>query len=360
MPYRFTSSETFQDGLIRIGIEQINRARSTLGKDVADKAIHETRKSIKRLRALLRLVRSGIGEEAFAEMNTRLRDVARDLSGARDSSVLLATIERLSAAHPELAPMKAKLRPGLLVRASPTAAGCKPDLLTSARTALGDARQAWKSLRLEDASFAPFATGLTTGLRDLRETAASAAKVGNADEVDDGSREPGDDEPAHEWRKTAQRHWRHMRLMEAAWPPYFQCRAVEAKTISDLLGDAQDLALLITWLHDHPDVALKPAKSRELVGLARQEQATLRAQARVRTDRLTAERPKAHARVCEQLWLAAQNTPPSLQIIAPLGSDEPAHERSPATAPARKQRPATKTSLAGGRKRGQARTPSAK
>ena len=49
--------------------------------------MHETRKALKRLRALVRLLREELGEQAFERENAALRDVARRLAGARDAEV---------------------------------------------------------------------------------------------------------------------------------------------------------------------------------------------------------------------------------------------------------------------------------
>jgi hypothetical protein len=58
MPYRFKLSEPFDEGVRRIGLQQIDRAIGEL--EAALKAggqVHATRKTLKRIRALLRLAR---------------------------------------------------------------------------------------------------------------------------------------------------------------------------------------------------------------------------------------------------------------------------------------------------------------
>ena len=60
--------------------------------------MHETRKALKRLRALLRLVRPAMGEAAFKQENAQLRDIGLSLSGARDRHVLLETVNKLEGA----------------------------------------------------------------------------------------------------------------------------------------------------------------------------------------------------------------------------------------------------------------------
>jgi CHAD domain-containing protein len=63
-------------------------------------AVHETRKALKRLRALVRLLADELGQSAYARENDALRRIAGRLSGARDSEVMLATLDALIESHP--------------------------------------------------------------------------------------------------------------------------------------------------------------------------------------------------------------------------------------------------------------------
>ena len=63
-------------------------------------AVHETRKALKRLRALLRLLARELGEDVYTRENAALRDIAAQLAGARDAAVMLATLEALIERHP--------------------------------------------------------------------------------------------------------------------------------------------------------------------------------------------------------------------------------------------------------------------
>jgi CHAD domain-containing protein len=65
-----------------------------------ENAVHETRKALKRLRALLRLLAGELGEQAFARENRALRDIGRSLAGARDAEVMLGTLDALIERHP--------------------------------------------------------------------------------------------------------------------------------------------------------------------------------------------------------------------------------------------------------------------
>jgi CHAD domain-containing protein len=95
--------EPAADGLQRMALAQVDLTLELLrAYDSADggRAVHETRKAIKRLRALLRLLHGRLGEEAYARENAALRQTAQLLAGARDAEVMLATLEQLMERHP--------------------------------------------------------------------------------------------------------------------------------------------------------------------------------------------------------------------------------------------------------------------
>ena len=61
MTYRFKLQEPVADGVRRIGLEQVEIAAAKLAsKDDIPAAIHDARRCLKRLRALLRLIRPGL------------------------------------------------------------------------------------------------------------------------------------------------------------------------------------------------------------------------------------------------------------------------------------------------------------
>ena len=96
--------EPLAGGLQRMALAQIDLALEALagadGTAPSEKGVHEARKALKRLRALLRLLRHELGERAYARENATLRQIASRLSEARDAAVMLATLDALIARHP--------------------------------------------------------------------------------------------------------------------------------------------------------------------------------------------------------------------------------------------------------------------
>jgi hypothetical protein len=81
---------------LRIARESLADALGLLGRHPpSDRAVHGVRKDLKRARAMLRWMRAGLGVRVYHQRNEALRDVARYLSAARDSKVLLDTLHIL-------------------------------------------------------------------------------------------------------------------------------------------------------------------------------------------------------------------------------------------------------------------------
>ena len=252
-------------------------------------AVHETRKALKRLRALLRLVRPAMGDDAFKQENARLRDIGLSLSGARDRHVLLETVNKLEGA--------AGLgRKGLVsgLRACIAAANGEgaPVTMKEAQGRLDEAKIRLAEVRIEGGGFDVVGAGLE---RSYRKACRTFRKAYN---------QPTDD-AFHEWRKGAQAHWRQMTLLARAWPEYLGARASEARTLSQLLGDDHDLAMLVAFVHSDAATTISGEHAALVEKAARQRQAELRECAKPRGDRLFAEAPKRLRRSIGVYWQAA-------------------------------------------------------
>ncbi len=93
--------EHLAGGLQRMALGQLDLALEAIdGGDTPDeKAVHETRKALKRLRALLRLLEPQLQADAYAREDAALGDAGRRLGGARDADVMLATLDALVERH---------------------------------------------------------------------------------------------------------------------------------------------------------------------------------------------------------------------------------------------------------------------
>lgn len=99
--FRLQADESLAEGLRRVTLDQLQYARRALEQLPVDAGVHEARKSVKRVRAVLRLTRSYVGDGVYGPDNVKLRDVGRTLGPGRDAAVLLQTFDALIAQDAE-------------------------------------------------------------------------------------------------------------------------------------------------------------------------------------------------------------------------------------------------------------------
>jgi hypothetical protein len=100
--------EGIGEGLKRMALGQLEGAIEQLesvddaaaSRKSAKRAVHETRKALKRLRALLRLLKDDLGKETYAHESEVLRIAGRHLATARDTEVMVATLDDLLRGEP--------------------------------------------------------------------------------------------------------------------------------------------------------------------------------------------------------------------------------------------------------------------
>ena len=96
--------EVSRSKLERLTLHQLELAIALLqgrGEVSAERTVHETRKALKRARALVRLQQSALGRKRFRRINATLRQAGRRLAGARDAEVIVDTLDGLIARHPK-------------------------------------------------------------------------------------------------------------------------------------------------------------------------------------------------------------------------------------------------------------------
>jgi CHAD domain-containing protein len=203
-----------------------------------EQAVHEARKDMKKLRALLRLVRTELGDDVYRSENETFRDTARHLAGVRDADVMLATLGDLEERFGELPGVAARLRPALVAHRFRASAGALSAGSTAAVATLVQARARIEDWPLETDGFDAFEQGLWRSYRRGRRDYAAARELPSAENM-------------HEWRKRVKDLWYHLALLEASWPAVMSGLADEAHELSDRLGDEHDLAVLMEWAHDN-------------------------------------------------------------------------------------------------------------
>jgi CHAD domain-containing protein len=285
--YRLEEGEPLSKAVGRIARGRIDHALDELrGKtdSTPEEAVHGARKDMKKLRALLRLVRGELGEQRFARENACFRDSARELAGARDADVMLGTLDSLELPGG----LGWELRKVIQAdRERDGAGGDRDEATRDAVSILKEGRKRVGDWPLEDDSFDTLAGGLERTYRRGRRDFKAARTEPSV-------------EALHEWRKRVKDLWYHQTLLRPLWPPVMTAVGDEAHELSDRLGDDHDLAVLGDWFREHtePDPDLQAAIDRRRAELQRDAFAL--------GARLYADKPSAYVRRLERLWDAAQ------------------------------------------------------
>src|SRR5258708_3938354 len=96
MAYCFTRKESVAKAVRRVGCERNEDALECLKKCRDSGAIHCVRKDIKKVRAVLRLVRTEVPKKSYRRQIKLLREAANQLTAPRDAYVKAAALKDLS------------------------------------------------------------------------------------------------------------------------------------------------------------------------------------------------------------------------------------------------------------------------
>ncbi len=304
--FELSDDERLSDGLRRLSLEELDRAIGGLlaGSDI-DIAVHEARKSMKRLRAVLRMIRDELGEERYRRENELLRNTARLIGPVRDSAVLMATVATIRtrfAAHlrrsafetleHNLARRHAEARARLVE--DPVALRRVVYALRSARAryrvwpAEADPRERRRG-RPAPHSFATMRGGLHRTYRRGRTEMRIAEHEPTAHNF-------------HWWRKRVKYLRHQIELLRPMFPEVLDGYIVALDHLGDLLGEEHDLAELVALVTEQPELCVDAAEVTLITALAEHRRSELQAEALAVGRKVYAESPKAFANRLEAYW----------------------------------------------------------
>ncbi len=281
-------------GVRRLLCEQIDAAAAALaGKRVTDENIHAARKSLKRARATLRLMRDALPLTTYRRENASLRDTARPLRAVRDARILLETFDRLvelygptrkrsipEAFRRELAREQRDVRQAAL--------RSKGSLHVS-RRALGRLRPRVSGWWLSAHGWSELGSGLQRVYRQGRKAMAEARRTPST-------------EALHEWRKQAKYLWHQLEVLAPLRPGATGKLVDQAHELSDCLGDDHDLAVLREKALAHPSSFRDRDEAEALLALIERCQQRLRRKAFRLGDRIYRQKPAAFAARFGRYW----------------------------------------------------------
>jgi CHAD domain-containing protein len=291
--FRLGDGERVQDGVRRIAGGQLDMSIERLEGDTDEDvgtAVHETRKSLKRLRATVRLARDELGDEAYRRENVAFRDAGRRLGGARDSQVLLETLDALTDRYPDEAPPERFERFKRSLVGQHGAAQRRLHEGAAVAEVLGELRRARANVaewQLEREGLDALAPGFKRIYRRGRRAYRAAR------------REPTT-ENLHELRKRAKHLWYAAQIVRGAAPKKMKRIARRAHELSDLTGEDHDLALLAQQANERRDRFPDATAAAELTALVERRRDEIQRGALDLARRLFRKKPRKIVRPLEK------------------------------------------------------------
>jgi hypothetical protein len=278
------------------------------GEDV-NNSVHAARQSLKRLRALVSLVRGELGEEVFKREWACYRSAGRLLASGRDAAVVVQTFDSLI---------------GLF--ASELTAGAfasERDFLTRRRDArlkqlveedgaiekaaemVALARERVATWPLKRVSFKAVRKGMRRSYRSGRNGLLTVVRHRSATNF-------------HEWRRPVKQLWHQLQILDPIWPAMLNAHSAELHALSNRLNENHDLDVLrhaALWSQFETQSHDRDA----LVSFADRRCRQLEAEALPLGERLYAERPQRFTDRIERYWRAWEHGKRDRDIVWDTG-----------------------------------------
>ncbi len=241
---------------MREGLDRVIERQFRIALEVADvepegqaAAVHETRKALKRLRALLRLVRDSISLDRYHTDNAMLKLIAAELSPVRDTWVMAEVLDRLLPHDPDTSAAVATLIARLQERylAESRALLENQAQMTSIIDQLEQVRDRssrWSVLHGEQDEPLPheFAS-IALGLQRVYKRGRRGMRI-----ISDSPT----DTLLHVWRKRAKYLRHQVEALNVLDPENLLLIEQKLEHLTDLLGDDHDLAMLLARFNNDP------------------------------------------------------------------------------------------------------------
>lgn len=230
MAFRLEKHRPMGAELRRILGDEFDQAFELLAHRSPDeRAIHEVRKSLKKIRAVIHLLRVPLCKD-YETLNGRLRGAAHRLAALRDADVAGKTFRVLRRRYPrELRVAVDDVTRGLRRHrreARAQSAGVPARVAVAVRRSQPSTLEAIGRV----ARVTTVRAGLIRGYRRARKTMAPLGSTSDAVAF-------------HLWRRRVKDHWYHLRLFEGLHPKPL-ARARQLHRLETWLGDDHDLTLL--------------------------------------------------------------------------------------------------------------------
>jgi CHAD domain-containing protein len=299
MSYELQHGKSLGENLRRICRKQVEAAiGATRGEEHDGKSpVHETRKHLKRARAVLRLVRGQIGKGLYRQQDCALRDAGRLISDLRDAEVRLETLKHLEGIRHRQGCENVE---AMLIFELENFMAAFAGWQSQAAPLLEEALKAVDCWAIDDFDEKQLADAVQRSYKCARDALTKARTHPSA-------------EAFHEFRAEAKRLCFHLRIVQPVNAVVLKNLAAELGAVSQLLGQAHDLSFLGARLRDQDSKAQWQREAGKLLGMVEAVEGELQRGAAELGEHFFIERPRDFGkRIAEWLEDWQQNRTPSL------------------------------------------------
>jgi CHAD domain-containing protein len=299
-------AEVLGSGVKRVTMEQLEVAASGFfeGESEFPRAVHESRKAIKRVRSLLRLVRGELNDRVFHYEDKLLRDMGRAISEIRSAAAMTGAVNLVSDLYGDLLAddtfdeMTSRFehrRDVLELNALED-----PVLVERIVRDLEKAYHRYSGWPTDTESREVYGVGIREGFEAIGPGLSATYGRGRKEMVTAYTRPLP--EHFHSWRKRAKYLRHQMEFLVPLWPEVVAGMAVTLYRLGEILGEDHDLAEVIELIHERPDLCPDPRERSLFTALAQQRRSELHVAAEILGRRVYAEKPGALRARFSEYW----------------------------------------------------------
>lgn len=297
MSIQLKREEDFNRGLKRLILEEcqtaINAIADAESREAQHKAVHETRKALKKIRACFRLVRHSIHD--YKKQNVFFRDQGRKISELRDSTSHLETLSKLKTQYESRLYNRSfkKLEADLKEYRHELSA----NILDERNTLLeikADLENKVEELQPRKFSINEF--------EDLKPSLKKVYERGIKGYI--RSREKERVKHFHEWRKRA-KYFRHqLDILNRTWPSVLTTLEDEFHELTDLTGYLNDLQNLEKIVKKREPAFASPEERLLFFGLIEHQKKLMKQHALLLGQKLYALKSDTYMKQLKKFWQA--------------------------------------------------------
>ena len=304
------ASEPLGDGVKRVTMEQLELAAGGFfdGESGIGPAAHASRKSIKRVRALLRLIRGELPKRIFEFENGSLRDTAhlvariRLAQGILDAASIIQDLYADLLAEGTFSELLARLtRRRDLIELE---AAEDPNLVGRVVRSLERAYHRYGSWPTDPEARDVYGLGIRDSFEALSPGLSATYGHGRQKMVIAYKRAAHGD--FHEWRKRVKDMRHQMEFLAPLWPEVVVGTAMTLDRLGEVLGEDNDLADLGRLLDERPNLCPNPRERSLFRALSHQRRRELQLAAEILGRRVYAEKPDSVTSRFGEYWGARQ------------------------------------------------------